>query len=130
MTPDDSSAAGPAGQPVEETADPGPPASTTEDEETPTNPPDETVTLGDGVSLEFPSTASSEEAAAIVAVVSAHLGDLQRAAAATEDEAEPGWDGKRWAFAGRLAAQRGRTARVPREAPTDPWSAASRADRF
>ena len=87
----------------------------------------ESVTLPGEVSLEVPATASSEEAAAIVAAVSAHLADLERVA---DEESDVSWQERRWAFAGRLRAQHGRTVRVPKTAPTNPWLAASRADRF
>ncbi|MCU4752052.1 hypothetical protein OB919_08650 [Halobacteria archaeon AArc-curdl1] len=81
------------------------------------------------VALDLPDDASTEEAAAIIAAIGAHLTDLEQAAAATDDREET-WDGKRWAYAGRLRAQRGHAARVPKRAPTNPWLAASRADRF
>ena len=85
--------------------------------------------LSTGLSLTIPDDASSEEAAAIVAAVGAHLRDLEVAAAmATEDEVT--WDGKRWSFAGRMRTQQKRYARVPRDAPTNPWTAAGRTDRF
>ncbi|GEM_PF-247360 len=87
-----------------------------------------TVTLEGGQTVTLPPDATSAEAAAIVAAVSAHLSDLERAA--STDDTEGDWAGKRWAFAGRLNAQQGKSARVPLGAPTDPWSAASRADRF
>ncbi len=87
-----------------------------------------TVTLEGGQTVTLPPDATSAEAAAIVAAVSAHLSDLERAA--SMDDTEGDWAGKRWAFAGRLNAQQGKSARVPLGAPTDPWSAASRADRF
>ncbi|WP_254810010.1 hypothetical protein [Natronosalvus amylolyticus] len=80
------------------------------------------------VALDLPDDASTEEAAAIIAAIGAHLTDLEQAAAATAEEET--WDGKRWAYAGRLRAQRGHAARVPKRAPTNPWLAASRADRF
>lgn len=76
----------------------------------------------------IPDDASREEAAAIVAALGAHLGDQERAAA--ESGAEETWDGKRWAFAGRIAALQGRQVRVPSNAPTDGWAASGRTDRF
>ncbi|WP_440769048.1 hypothetical protein [Natronorubrum sp. DTA28] len=83
------------------------------------------------VALELPDDANDEEAAAIVAAVGAHLHDhaLAVAAAAAADDEET-WDEKRWAFAGRIQAQQSRTVRVPRDAPTNVWSAAGRTDRF
>ena len=87
-----------------------------------------TVPAGPGgsLALHVPPAATSEETAAIVAAIGTHVGDLERAA----DASEPDWHGRRWAFAGRLAATSGRADRVPLGAPLDEWSAASRADRF
>jgi hypothetical protein len=64
--------------------------------------------------------------------VGAHVRDREAAAAAAAAESEKAesWDDDRWRFAGRLAATAGRRGRVPRGAPTDDWTAASRADRF
>ena len=76
----------------------------------------------------IPDDADEAEAAAIAAAVGTHLGDQERAAAAgSEDET---WDGKRWAFAGRVAALQSREVRVPNAAPLDGWAAAGRTDRF
>ncbi len=80
-----------------------------------------------GWTVELPDDATAEEAAAIAAAVGAHLRDRELAAAATD---EGGWEGRRWAFAGRLAAHGDEPGRIPRSAPTDPWLAASRVDRF
>ena len=79
--------------------------------------------------LSIPDDADDDEAAAIAAAVGAHLRDAERAAAAAGD-AEPTWEGKRWAFAGRVERSQGRSVRVPQNAPTDAWSAAGRTDRF
>ena len=84
----------------------------------------------EGVSLSIPETASEEEAAAIAAAIGAHMRDLELAAAAAAAEGEETWDGKRWSFSGRLKSQQSRDARVPLNAPVDPWSAAGRTDRF
>ncbi|AGB16458.1 hypothetical protein Halru_1859 [Halovivax ruber XH-70] len=81
------------------------------------------------VSLSIPPSATPAETAAIAAVIGAHLRDQEAAAAAAGAEDET-WDGERWAFAGRLDALGERSARVPAGAPTDPWSAAGRTDRF
>jgi hypothetical protein len=83
----------------------------------------------DGLSI--PNDADDAEAAAIAAAVAAHLRDGERAAAAAaaEDD-EPAWEGERWAFAGRVERLQNRSVRVPVDAPTDPWTAAGRADRF
>jgi len=82
------------------------------------------------VSLELPDDADDEEAAAIAAAIGAHLHDHALAVAAAAAGGEETWDDKRWAFAGRMRAQQHRTVRVPREAPTDAWSAAGRTERF
>ena len=83
------------------------------------------------VELDIPDDATDEETAAIAAAIGAHLHDhaLAVAAAAAAGEAET-WDDRRWSFAGRVRAQQHRTVRVPREAPTDPWTAAGRTERF
>jgi len=83
----------------------------------------------DGLTL--PDDADDAEAAAIAAAVAAHLRDGElAAAAAAEADAETGWEGERWAFADRVDRLTGRSVRVPTDAPTDPWTAAGRADRF
>ncbi len=86
--------------------------------------------LPESIDLDIPDTATEEEAAAIVAAVGAHLHDHALAAAAAAAAGEKTWDGKRWAFAGRIKAQQRQTIRVPRDAPTNPWTAAGRTDRF
>ncbi|MXV64296.1 hypothetical protein GS429_19945 [Natronorubrum sp. JWXQ-INN-674] len=84
-----------------------------------------------GVELDVPDTADDEEAAAIVAAIGAHLHDHALAAAAAAAIEEETWDGKRWSFGGRVRAQQQqRRVRVPRDAPTNAWSAAGRTDRF
>ena len=88
-----------------------------------------TAPFADGVSLAIPENASAEEAAAIVAAVGAHLRDREVAAAATDDS-DDHWEGKRWSYAGRIRAQQRRFVRVPTDAPTNPWTAAGRTDRF
>ncbi|WP_319004359.1 hypothetical protein [Natrinema amylolyticum] len=82
------------------------------------------------VALDLPDDADDEEAAAIAAAIGAHLHDQTLAAAAAAAEGEETWDDDRWAFAGRVRAQQHRTVRVPRDAPTDAWSAAGRTKRF
>jgi len=90
--------------------------------------------LPEGASLELPADADEEEAAAIAAAVGAHLRDraavAAAATAAAEAAEEPSWDGRRWAFAGKVRNLQGRDVRVPDGAPTDAWSAAGRAARF
>jgi len=81
------------------------------------------------VSIDLPDDASDTEAAAIAAAIGAHLRDRELAAAAAA-AGEEDWTGKRWAFAGKVEATQARSERVPLEAPTDPWTAAGRADRF
>lgn len=78
--------------------------------------------------LDVPDDATDDEAAAIAAVVGAHLRDLE-AQAAEGAEVET-WTGRKWSFAGRLRGTRGHAARVPDGAPTDAWAASGRADRF
>nr|WP_158058846.1 acc operon protein [Halorussus halophilus] len=80
------------------------------------------------MNLTLPDNASEEEAAAIAAAIGAHLRDQELAA--QEGEEEETWDGKRWAFAGKLRGLQGRAGRVPTSAPTDAWSASGRTDRF
>jgi len=82
------------------------------------------------VSLDLPDDAAADEAAAIAAAIGAHLHDHALAAAAAAADGEETWDDRRWAFAGRVRAQQHRTVRVPRDAPTDPWSAAGRTKQF
>ncbi|OYR53858.1 hypothetical protein [Halorubrum halodurans] len=85
----------------------------------------------DAGDLRIPDDADDEEAAAIAVAVAAHLRDREAAAAAAADEGgDSGWRGDRWGFAGRLESVRGRRARVPEDAPSDPWAAAGRLDRF
>ncbi|ERH03538.1 MAG: hypothetical protein A07HR60_00141 [uncultured archaeon A07HR60] len=79
--------------------------------------------------LELPPDATPDETAAITSVVAAHLRDRAVAAAAITDS-EPTWEDSQWQFAGRLAGLDRLPARVTDGAPTDEWTAASRADRF
>ncbi|MGM0398006.1 MAG: acc operon protein [Halobacteriota archaeon] len=78
--------------------------------------------------LAIPDAADVEEAAAIAAAIGAHLNDRDRAAATTDET--PSWHGREWAFAGKLERTTACSRRVPKTAPTDPWSAAGRSDRF
>ncbi|QFU83822.1 hypothetical protein [Natronorubrum aibiense] len=99
----------------------------------PQSPADEPAALEDvlsDVDLDIPDNATEEEAAAIAAAVGAHLHDHALAVAAAAASGEETWEGKRWSFAGRVQAQQHRTVRVPRDAPTNPWSAAGRTNRF
>lgn len=88
-----------------------------------------TAVVADALSI--PDDADSDEAAAIAAVVGAHLRDQAALAAASEEESVETWDGKKWTFAGRVDGLQGRrSARVPDGAPTDAWTASGRTDRF
>ncbi|MFB6126026.1 MAG: hypothetical protein ABEJ79_01825 [Halolamina sp.] len=81
--------------------------------------------------LDLPEDADSAEAAAILAAVGAHLRDQEAAAAAAAAASSaPTWDGEKWTFAGRVDRLASRDVRLPDGAPTDPWTAAARADRF
>ncbi|WP_137290135.1 hypothetical protein [Natronorubrum halophilum] len=105
-----------------------------ESDREPQSDPDDPIALEadalSDVELTLPDDADAEEAAAIVAAIGAHLHDHALAVAAAAASGEETWDGKRWSFAGRVRAQQHRTVRVPRESPTDPWSASGRTDRF
>lgn len=79
--------------------------------------------------LDIPDDADDDEAAAIAAVIGAHLRD-QALAAAAAAEGEETWDEKRWTFAGRIDKLQRRSIRVPDGAPTDAWTAAGRTERF
>lgn len=80
------------------------------------------------------SGANPAETAAIVAAVRAHLEEEAVARDARgddgDDEGSSGWQGRRWAFAGRIDSLGGRSVRVPESAPEDAWSASGRTDRF
>jgi hypothetical protein len=76
--------------------------------------------------IDLPEDADPDEAAAIVAVVNAHLavGGIEEETTATD------WNARRWAFGGRVASLQQRSVRVPERAPPDPWSAAGRTTRM
>ncbi len=86
-------------------------------------------TMAAPAGLVIPDDADDAEAAAIAVAVAAHLRDREAAAAAARD-AESTWDGKRWAFAGRMESLTRRRVRVSEGTPTDAWAAAGRADRL
>jgi hypothetical protein len=94
---------------------------------------DETAADGDH-RLDIPADATDEEAAAIAAALGAYLQDRERATAAVAAAAAAGdaddWTDDRWRFSGRLANLQGRSRRVPTDAPTNPWAASGRTDRF
>jgi len=85
----------------------------------------------DGLSI--PERRRRREAAAIAAAVAAHLRDGERAAAARPPPRRTTTRTGR-ASAGRSLVEstrlQNRSVRVPVDAPTDPWTAAGRADRF
>jgi len=88
---------------------------------------DETDVSADAGTLTVPADATAGEAAAIAAAVGAHLRDREEAAAvAAASDGDDTWDGTRWQFAGRLEGLGGHSGRVPRDVPTDGWSAAGR----
>jgi hypothetical protein len=97
-----------------------------------------TVAVDGDRRVTLPADVDPREAAAIVAAVGTHVRDGElaaaaaaAAAAATDDDGTDGWDGRRWAFAGRVEALGRRGGRrVPDGAPTDPWAASGRTDRF
>jgi hypothetical protein len=76
--------------------------------------------------------AEPDQAAAVAAAIGAHLRDheLAAAAAAAEGDDADGWPGRKWQFAGRLARDRRAGLRVADATPSDPWTAAGRADRL
>jgi len=89
--------------------------------------------VGGGRRLELPADASAAQAAAIVAAIGTHLREQEAAAAAAaaaDGAGVEGWDGKRFAFAGRIEGLTGIPRRVPRDAPTDEWTTAGRLDRL
>lgn len=69
--------------------------------------------------------ATRAETAAIVAAIAEYLDEETD----EPDRAET-WDGKRFEFAGRIRGLTGVSRRVPRDAPTDEWTAAGRTNRF
>ena len=86
--------------------------------------------------VSIPDDATADEAAAIVAAITAHLNDRERAAvialatAAEKSEDDETRDGDRWAFAGRIDSLSGRRLqRVSDRLPRDDWSAAGRIGR-
>jgi len=82
--------------------------------------------------LGVPESATPAEAAAIAAAVEAYL-DAERTSHGGEggdDDGRADWSGDRWRFRGRVEALQSRSVRVPAGAPTDPWRAAGRTERF
>lgn len=83
----------------------------------------------DEARLSVPEDATSSEAAAMAVALGTHIQD-QRAAAASDSSTDETWDGKRFAFAGRLDGLGRFAHRVPRGAPTDEWTASGRTERY
>jgi hypothetical protein len=79
--------------------------------------------------LDLPDHADADEAAAIAVAIEAHLSAL-RADADGDGADEPAWDGRKWAFAGRMDRLTQRAVRVRDTTPADPWTAAGRLDRL
>lgn len=77
------------------------------------------------MALEITPTATEDEAAAIAAAVSAHMHDQEKAATMGDNEEET-WEGNQWKFAARIQQTKHKSVRVPKTAPTDPWTAADR----
>jgi hypothetical protein len=73
--------------------------------------------------FEIPATATTAEAAAIAAAVSAHVRDQRAAAAAAEDGQE---EDRPWEMAARRERLRGSPGRPPAGAPGDDWTAVTR----
>jgi len=96
-----------------------------------TDAPDHVDVETDVGTLSVPADATAEEAAAIAAAVGAHLRDEELAAmalATAADGERDSWEGRRWQFAGRLEELGKPGGRVPREVPTDEWTAVGRLD--
>lgn len=79
--------------------------------------------------LDLPDHADSDEAAAIAAAVEAYLSSL-RSSDGEVATAEESWDGRKWAFAGRMDRLAQRPVRVSEDTPRDPWTASGRLDRL
>ncbi|MFB6361704.1 MAG: acc operon protein [Halobacteriales archaeon] len=84
--------------------------------------------MPDARALELPADATPDQAAAIIAALEQWLAAEARSSADDQPES-PGWDGRRFAFAGRVEKLTGEAARVPTGAPSDPWTAMDRVRR-
>ncbi|MEF8840540.1 MAG: acc operon protein [Haloarculaceae archaeon] len=81
--------------------------------------------------IDIPADADEDETAAIAAAVNTYVREQMQAAAAESEAGDtPGWNARRWSFAGRVRDLERRGVRVPRHAPTDPWTAAGRTGRY
>jgi len=92
--------------------------------------PEELHPLPEEVDVELPPDADPDEAAAIAVAVGAHLRDRAAAAAAAAAAEEASWEGRKWAYAGRVEQLQNRRVRVPDGTPTDGWAASARIDRM
>jgi hypothetical protein len=77
--------------------------------------------------LDIPDNADDEEAAAIAAVVRAHMRAQE---GKTEAEGTTDRTKRRWRFSGRLDSLQNRNIRPPMNTPTGTWRAAGRAERM
>jgi hypothetical protein len=80
--------------------------------------------------IDVPDSATPEEAAAITAAIGAYLDARGNGPGGDHRDESDGWDGDRWWFRSRIKALQSRGVRAPRDAPTDPWRAAGRTERF
>jgi len=96
----------------------------TADDATPVRSPDALLEELQGL-----ESADATQAAAVAVAIGAHLRDRELIAATAADGAD-GWTGRKWEFADRLDRRRDRGVRIPTRAPSDPWTAAARADRL
>jgi hypothetical protein len=80
--------------------------------------------------IDVPDSATPEEAAAITAAVGAYLDAGRNGSGGDQRDESDGWDGDRWRFRNRIKALQSRSVRPSRGAPTDPWRAAGRTERF
>jgi hypothetical protein len=75
--------------------------------------------------FDIPDNADADEAAAIAAVIRAHVNVDDE-----DDEELTDWNDRRWRFSGRVDSLQGRRIRTPDGAPEDAWSAAGRTKRM
>jgi len=73
--------------------------------------------------------ATSQELAAIAIALDNYIQSEKHESQDSNESAES-WDGKRFAYAGRIEALTGTARRVPRSAPTDNWTAAGRLENL
>ena len=80
--------------------------------------------------IDLPEDADEDETAAIAAAVNAYVRMRMQAVVDEEPDGERGWADRRWSYAGRIGDVQRRRVRVPRYAPTDPWTASGRTRRM